>query len=197
MFLGLLWISTTLTAVGWTIFVHMTIWVLNSIHKDLRFELVKPGVCVRVFKYTLPPRCTTVSRFCFVVHVLCTRPCYVHSWLHCWANWGALRACRSVCVLTPTHYGFNPHSLASSRPVWGGDLEWCLLPARAMDHFQRGVSVCPPPPLRLIPTARQPRLGLSRLPLACQARSTGFVFSNTRFLCFKDYWYWLLDESLI
>lgn len=122
MFLGLSWGSTTWTAVGWTMFDDVG---LKFIHQDLKFELVKPGVCVCVFKYTLPPRCTFVGRFYFVVHVLCTRLCCVRSWLHCWANWGALCVCVGVFVCSPRLItalipaAWHPLSL-SEEGIWSG-----------------------------------------------------------------------------
>jgi len=57
--------------------------------------------------------------------------------------------CVCVCVWaserasSQAHYHFNPNSQASSLPVWR-DLEWRLLPTRAMYHFQRGVCVSIP-----------------------------------------------------
>lgn len=81
--------------------------------------------------------------------------------------------CVCVCVCT------RPASLRSKsrpgrhppQPVWG-DLEWRLLPVRAMYHFQRGVCAS-------ISVSFQqhtnPRLGLSRLPLVCLVRSLCYV----------------------
>lgn len=118
--------------------------------------------------------CISVGQFYFVLHLLCTHPCYLCSWPHCWANLATLCVCE--CVWGHAHYGLNPNSLASSLPVWGGSGVALAASQGHVSLSKRCLCVHP----RIIPTAHHPRLGLLRLPLVCPARSVRYVCSQRR-----------------
>lgn len=128
---------------------------------------VNAHVCDRCRIYTAK-ECQSVSQFCFVLQRLPLRPYYLCSWPHCWVNIGTVLvyACVSrsvcVCVCVQAHYALKSHPawhpLCLSEQIWSGA---CCHPGPCITFKE--VSVRP------FRQRRQPRLGLLRLPLVCQA----------------------------